>query len=76
MSTFKPCVGKSFCTEEGDRCLACGRSHDDIARTRELIEQIADFVISANYENVQDFLEYVARKSEKKIHHRRGMSET
>jgi len=42
-----------------------------VARTRELIDQLSEFVIAADYENVQDFADYVARKVVKKIEYHR-----
>jgi hypothetical protein len=69
---FVPCAGRDACTEGGTHCRGCGRSHAEIARTRELINALADHVSSMDYDNVDDFLGYVAEKSRKKVAAARG----
>ena len=71
MQSFKPCVGKTVCRDSGDVCLTCGRSLAEIARTRELIDQLTEFVMAADYDNVQEFADYVAHKLVKKVAYRR-----
>ena len=70
MSLFAPCKGKTACRNDGEQCLTCGRSFEEIARTRELIEALADFACTQGYDNADEFAAYVARKLEKKIRHR------
>lgn len=64
---FNPCQGKDNCTEGGTHCLGCGRSHEEIARTRELIGMIAGFAQEMKYENFRDFAAFVGDKAAKKI---------
>lgn len=71
MQSFRPCVGKTVCRDSGDVCLTCGRSLTEVARTRELIEQLTEFVMISDYVNVQEFADYVARKVVKKVAYRR-----
>ncbi len=72
MSTFTPCKGKTACRDDGERCLACGRSFAEIEQTRSFIDAPAEFVIAQGYDNVGEFAAYVADKIEKKVRHRRG----
>jgi predicted Fe-S protein YdhL (DUF1289 family) len=71
MQTFKPCLGKNACRDSEDLCLACGRPLHEVARTREIIDQLAEFVIASGYANVEEFTAYVARKVVKKVEHQR-----
>jgi hypothetical protein len=71
MSLFTPCKGKTACRDDGEQCLVCGRSFGEIARTRELIDALADLVCAQDYGNVDEFAAYIARKLEKKVRHRR-----
>lgn len=64
---FVRCVSKSACTEDGTHCRACGRSHEEIAKVRELTSVLANFAKEMDYENPEEFLEYVAGKALKKI---------
>jgi len=64
---FNPCQGKDNCTEGGARCEGCGRSHEEIARTRELIGVVADFARKMGYENYGEFTALVGDKAAKTI---------
>ena len=64
---FNPCQGKDNCTEGGTHCQGCGRSHEEIARTRELIGMVADFASKMGYENYQEFTAFVGDKAAKKV---------
>ncbi len=57
--------------EQGDRCITCGRTLDEIAHTRRLIEALAELALDRDYDNVDDFATYVGNKLSKKLHHRR-----
>ncbi|MGK2950874.1 MAG: hypothetical protein ACSLEZ_00645 [Thiobacillus sp.] len=70
MSVFTPCKGKTACRDDGEQCLVCGRSFTEIARTRQLIDALADFACAQAYANVSEFADYIARKVEKKTQHR------
>lgn len=71
MSSFVPCRGKEACVERGDRCITCGRSLSEIARTRVLIDDLAELALKMDYSNVEEFAAYIGSKLAKKIHHRR-----
>lgn len=74
MSVFTPCKGKTACRDDGEQCLTCGRSFAEIARTRALIDALADFVCTQDYGNVDEFSAYVVSKIEKKVRSRRTPS--
>jgi len=64
---FSPCKGKDNCTEGGTHCEGCGRSHEEIARTRELIGAVAACALEMGYENYQEFAAFVGDKAAKKV---------
>lgn len=64
---FKPCISRSACTEGGERCRACGRTHEEINAVRAITRQVADFIRQMDYENSQEFLDYLTRKVGKKL---------
>ena len=67
---FNPCTGN--CTEDGTHCEGCGRSHEEIAETRQLIGAIADYAAKMGYENVEDFTQFVAIKAFGKVQMMQG----
>ena len=70
MSThFKSCVNRTACTEDGSHCRSCGRSHEEILLTRDIITQVTNFLVNMDYDNHEDFLEYLKKKVGKKIKH-------
>ena len=71
MNQFKPCVSKSLCTEGGEVCKSCGRPHWHIDQTRQLINDMAEFILQADFENVEEFTAYLASKAQKKVAARR-----
>lgn len=64
---FRPCVDRRACTEDGDRCRACGRTHEEIAAVRALTTEVTDFVLRMGYENSDEFLDYLRAKVSKKV---------
>jgi hypothetical protein len=64
---FNPCQGKDNCTEGGTHCEGCGRSHEEIARTRELIGALAGYAQQMGYDNYQEFTVFVADKAATKV---------
>ncbi|HEB96257.1 MAG TPA: DUF1289 domain-containing protein [Sedimenticola thiotaurini] len=64
---FSPCKGGENCTQGGTHCQGCGRSHEEIAATRELIAGITRFALEMGYENVEQFTAFVGDKAAKKI---------
>ncbi len=71
MVEFKPCQGKTACRDDGERCLTCGRSLDEIAALRELLKSLTELAITYRYQNVDTFSDYIAKKLRKSIEHRR-----
>ncbi len=71
MKQFTPCQGKITCRDDGSRCLTCGRSFDEITRLREALDQLAALAVDYEYANTTEYGDYVARKLDKMIAHRR-----
>lgn len=63
---FKPCQGGNNCTEAGTHCQGCGRSHEEIAETRQIIEALTAFALKMDYENLEQFTQFVAQKAANK----------
>ena len=76
MRQFNPCKGKDACRDDGERCLTCGRKLTEVARTVFLMNELSDFVIEQDYDNVDEFAAYIARKLVKKVKHRRETAST
>jgi Protein of unknown function (DUF1289) len=55
---FKPCTGA--CTDDGQYCEGCGRSHQEIDVMRKLVEEMVVFYKQMDYENLDDFANAVA----------------
>jgi predicted Fe-S protein YdhL (DUF1289 family) len=64
---FKSCVSRGACTEDGDRCRACGRPHEEINAVRSLTNQVTEFIQQMGYENSEEFLDYLKSKVAKKL---------
>lgn len=64
---FTTCVNRTACTEDGTHCRACGRSHEEIARLRQLTDAVTAFAIDMDYDNMDDFLHYLTGKVNKKV---------
>lgn len=71
MPLFTPCRGKHACVEKDDRCVTCGRSLDEIARIRLLIDALSELALEMDYSNADEFAAYVGSKVSKKIRYRR-----
>ncbi len=64
---FKSCVSRGACTEDGDRCRACGRPHEEVNAVRTLTNQVTAFIQEMDYDNSDEFLEYLKSKVAKKL---------
>lgn len=62
---FIPC--QSECTYEGVRCEGCGRTHMEIAETKRLVKSVVEFARQQQYENIDEFAQYFAKKIYKKL---------
>lgn len=63
---FRPCISGK-CTEDGTHCQGCGRSHEEIAETKRLIGCIVDFAKKMDYENHEDFANFIGMSLLKKL---------
>ncbi len=63
---FNPCV-PGECTEDGSHCLGCGRSHQEIAETKQLVKNIVGFVQKQGYENIDEFSKFITENIKKKL---------
>jgi hypothetical protein len=75
MAVFKPCQGKTACRDDGIQCLTCGRSLEEIVQLRELMRQLATLAVSHDYENVEEYTQYLSAKVAKLIDHLRTDSD-
>lgn len=73
---FSPCLGGDNCSKEGTHCKSCGRSHEEIAETKALAKAITDFALKMEYENVEEFVQFVSDKAVKKVKLARAMAES
>ncbi|MEW8087433.1 MAG: hypothetical protein AB2652_20510 [Candidatus Thiodiazotropha endolucinida] len=76
MGKFVPCQGKHACRDNELSCLTCGRGLHEIEKLRLLMDQLASLAIDYDYENVDEYSSYVARKLEKMIVYRRDNEQT
>ena len=64
---FKPCVSRTACTEDGEFCRGCGRSHVEINAVRTQVAQMAEFIRQMEYDNPQEFLQWMQGKVLKRL---------
>ncbi len=62
---FVPC--NSACTYEGTHCEGCGRSHEEIAEMKKLVMACVDFAQRQEYENIDDYVNALAKSIRKKL---------
>lgn len=67
--TFTPCINRNACNDDGVRCRACGRTLDEIVKTKTLVDTVYQFVVDMNYDNSDLFMDYLSRKIAKKLAH-------
>ncbi len=60
---FSPCRGGDNCTQDGTHCQGCGRSHQEIGETRQLIDALAQYALKMGYDNPIEFTQFVAAKA-------------
>lgn len=58
---FKKCQGHGACAKDGSHCNACGRSHSETAQTRSLLYAMVDHVMEHDYQNVEEFIDYIGK---------------
>jgi hypothetical protein len=76
MANFTPCQGKNACRDNGVLCLTCGRKLSEIEKLRELMQELSDLAIDYEYDNVDDYAQYIARKVVKMIVYKRQEAAT
>ena len=64
---FSPCRGGMSCTQGGSHCQGCGRSHEEIAETRELVDAVAAYAMKMDYDNIEEFAQFVAMRAAGKV---------
>ncbi|MBI1423312.1 MAG: DUF1289 domain-containing protein [Gammaproteobacteria bacterium] len=67
--SFRSCVNRTACTEDGTHCRACGRSHEEIAQLRQLVNDTYALVNRWEYDNLDEFFSYLQKKIGKKLKH-------
>ena len=68
-NTFKPCINRNACNDDGVRCRSCGRSLDEIIQTKQVVDTVFNFIREMDYDNSDEFMAYLSRKIAKKINH-------
>jgi hypothetical protein len=72
VAEFKPCQGQTACRDDGEGCLTCGRSLLEIAMLRNAIDQLAHVAQVFDYENSEDYADYISHKLKKVLKHRQS----
>jgi predicted Fe-S protein YdhL (DUF1289 family) len=72
MPNFTPCQGKNACRDDGVLCLTCGRKLSEITKLRDLMSGLTELAIDYEFENVDEYAQYVARKIVKMVEYRRA----
>ncbi len=62
---FNPCIDK--CTHADTHCLGCNRSHEEIAKTKKLVEALVHFAKEKNYDNIEEFSQVIGENILKKL---------
>jgi predicted Fe-S protein YdhL (DUF1289 family) len=62
---FSPCTGE--CTDKGTHCEGCGRSHEDVAAMRAMVNNLVAYAQEKNYENIDEYANSVARSVQYKL---------
>ncbi len=62
---FNPCVDE--CTKEGTHCEGCGRSHEEIAATKQIVQSAVVFIKKQEYENPEVFVAAIGKSILKKL---------
>lgn len=62
---FSPCLDQ--CTKDGTHCQGCGRSHEEIAATKQIVQSAVAFIREQEYENPEDFVAAISKSILKKL---------
>lgn len=63
---FNPCISVQ-CTEDGSHCQGCGRSHAEIAETKQLVNNLVVFAQKMQYDNSEEFANFIGKSLFKKL---------
>lgn len=63
---FSPCISGK-CTYEGTHCEGCGRSHEEIAETKKMINELVSYAQKMEYENFEEFANFIGKSVLKKL---------
>ncbi len=63
---FSPCISGK-CTYEGTHCEGCGRSHEEIAETKKMINELVGYAQKMEYENFEEFANFIGKSVLKKL---------
>ena len=67
---YSPCVDQ--CTTDGTHCSGCGRSHQEIAETKQLVKSVVDFIQKQGYDNPEEFVDRIGKSILKKLQKANG----
>lgn len=62
---FNPCIDQ--CTKDGSHCQGCGRSHEEIAATKQIVQSAVAFIREQQYDNPEDFVAAISKSIIKKL---------
>lgn len=68
---FQPCISGQ-CTYDGTYCEGCGRSHEEIAETKQMVMALVTFAQKMEYENYEDFVHFIGKNVVKKLDEANG----
>lgn len=63
---FSPCISGQ-CTTEGTHCAGCGRSHEEIAETKQHVMALVGLAQKLEYENIEEFAAFVGKSVLRKL---------
>ncbi len=67
---YSPCVDQ--CTTDGTHCSGCGRSHQEIAETKQLVKSVVDFIQKQGYDTPEEFVDRIGKSILKKLQKANG----
>ena len=62
---FNPC--NDLCTKDGTHCQGCGRSHEEIAATKQIVQSAVALIQAQQYDNPEDFVIAISKSILKKL---------
>ena len=62
---FNPCIDQ--CTKEGTHCQGCGRSFEEIAATKQIVQSAVAFIQQQQYDNPEEFVAAISKSILKKL---------